>query len=187
MDVELTNTTEFDADGLALQAKAGCVEAFNLLSHHFRPRLIAVLVSQHQSSTSDAEDAAQEALTRAFVNIERFDPQYSFSTWLFTIAVRALQDQRRKQHLDQKHAQTLEQAARSKLQSSSCNDEKSKVEIWHIAQEVLSPVQYRMLWLRYGEGRSVKQIAASLGKSSLTVRVTLHRARATLQQVWSNR
>jgi RNA polymerase sigma-70 factor (ECF subfamily) len=37
-----------------------------------------------------AEDVVQEAFVRVLTNLDRFDPQYRFSTWLFTIARRVL-------------------------------------------------------------------------------------------------
>ncbi len=35
-----------------------------------------------------AEDVVQEAFVRALTHIERYDPRFRFSTWLFTIAKR---------------------------------------------------------------------------------------------------
>ncbi len=35
-----------------------------------------------------AEDVAQEAFVRVLTNLDRFDPRFRFSTWLFTIARR---------------------------------------------------------------------------------------------------
>jgi RNA polymerase sigma-70 factor (ECF subfamily) len=35
-----------------------------------------------------AEDIVQEAFVRVLTNLDRFDPRYRFSTWLFTIAKR---------------------------------------------------------------------------------------------------
>ena len=35
----------------------------------------------------DAEDLTFEAFSKAFKNLEKYDPQFSFSTWLFKIAV----------------------------------------------------------------------------------------------------
>jgi len=37
-----------------------------------------------------AEDTAQEAFSRVLLNLDRFDPKYRFSTWLFTIARRIM-------------------------------------------------------------------------------------------------
>jgi len=57
------------------------------------------LVSLHQASVyayilrlsgraDVSEDVVQEAFVRVLTNLDRFDPQYRFSTWLFTIARR---------------------------------------------------------------------------------------------------
>ncbi|MFG0258126.1 MAG: sigma-70 family RNA polymerase sigma factor, partial [Phycisphaerales bacterium JB043] len=35
-----------------------------------------------------AEDICQDAFVRVLSNLDRFDPRYRFSTWLFTIAKR---------------------------------------------------------------------------------------------------
>jgi RNA polymerase sigma-70 factor, ECF subfamily len=44
-----------------------------------------------------AEDVVQEAFVRVLSNLDRFDPRYRFSTWLFTIARRVyLNTQQRK-------------------------------------------------------------------------------------------
>lgn len=37
-----------------------------------------------------AEDIVQEAFVRVLTNLDRFDPRFRFSTWLFTIAKRVL-------------------------------------------------------------------------------------------------
>src|SRR4051794_39984644 len=38
------------------------------------------------SERTEAEDAAQEAFLRAYLNLQRYDPSRSFKTWLLTIA-----------------------------------------------------------------------------------------------------
>lgn len=40
-----------------------------------------------------AEDVVQEAFVRVVTNLDRFDPRFRFSTWLFTIARRVLLNQ----------------------------------------------------------------------------------------------
>ncbi len=49
---------------------------------------------------SDAEDAAQEAVLKAFKNIRQFRAEARFSTWLIQITVNEARMRRRKQHAD---------------------------------------------------------------------------------------
>jgi len=53
--------------------------------------------------------------------------------------------------------------------------------LWAMARS-LSTNQYRALWLRYAEDMSIKEIAKVLGKSQVSVRVFLYRARINLGQ-----
>jgi RNA polymerase sigma-70 factor (ECF subfamily) len=47
----------------------------------------------------EAEDAAQEAFLRAFLNLQRYDPARSFKTWLLTIASNYCIDRIRRRRL----------------------------------------------------------------------------------------
>jgi len=47
---------------------------------------------------ADAEDAAQEAVLKAFRNIKQFRSEARFSTWLIQIAINEARMRRRKQH-----------------------------------------------------------------------------------------
>lgn len=189
----MSDSNELTVNQLAIQAQAGSRDAFSELSRYFRPRLVALLESRYGNSNADAEDVAQEALAKAFVNIERFDPTYSFSTWLFTIAIRLSCDQRRSHVREQRQVEAWSEIARASQDQG--NSTVSQVDpswegqdagrIWSTAKEVLKPIQYQTLWMRYGEGRSVREIAQALGKTSIGVRVLLHRARNTLQRCWS--
>src|SRR5580765_3872346 len=80
---------------LVRRALGGCADACTELSRRFRPRLLNLLRNQFGSQYSDAEDIVQEALARAFRQLDRFDPRYRFSTWLYTIAIRLAHDEAR--------------------------------------------------------------------------------------------
>jgi RNA polymerase sigma-70 factor, ECF subfamily len=62
-----------EAAGELIQIHQGSVYAY-ILRLSGRPEL--------------AEDIVQEAFVRVLTNLDRFDPQYRFSTWVFTIARR---------------------------------------------------------------------------------------------------
>src|SRR3954468_8328093 len=48
---------------------------------------------------TEAEDAAQEAFLRAYLNLQRYDPSRSFKTWLLTIASNHCIDRLRRRRL----------------------------------------------------------------------------------------
>ncbi len=61
-------------------AAAACLRA------HQRPLFTYIL--RMSGRPEIAEDVVQEAFVRVLANLDRFDPKYRFSTWLFTIARR---------------------------------------------------------------------------------------------------
>jgi RNA polymerase sigma-70 factor, ECF subfamily len=163
-------------------AVEGCEDAFSELSLRFRPRLLHVLQRRLGGRHADAEDIAQEALAKAFSNIARFDAKYQFSTWLYTIAFRVAQDHAQKNRRWFSLVSYLMPEV-----SVAHNDPAVEIEgneqvsnLWSQAQRILTPDQYTVMWLRYGEDQSVEDISRILQKTKVSVRVLLHRARLVM-------
>lgn len=167
---------------LAVRFRLGSEDAFTVLSERLRPRLISFL-HHRLGNLEDAEDVAQDSLARAWLQRAQFSPQFQFTTWLYTIAKNLATDhQRRRRHVAVSQIEVdLKQTAVSApdRQSIAPPDE----NVWSIAHRCLSVDQYSAIWLRYGEGLSVREIATILGKSTVSVRVHLHRARRALKKV----
>jgi RNA polymerase sigma-70 factor (ECF subfamily) len=72
--------------------------AFGLLVRRYQRRLTAFL-SQLVGDIELARELSQEAFVRAWSALERFDPKYRFSTWLFRIAHNLGIDQLRRRRL----------------------------------------------------------------------------------------
>jgi len=53
-------------------------------------------------------------------------------------------------------------------------------DTWRLARRHLSDTQYEAIWLRYAEDMNIPDIARAMGKTQITVRVLLFRARQTL-------
>jgi len=53
-------------------------------------------------------------------------------------------------------------------------------DVWRLARSILVESQYTILWLKYGEGLSIQEIASVIQKTQIVVRVQLHRARNKL-------
>ena len=52
--------------------------------------------------------------------------------------------------------------------------------LWQIARNTLTPVEFQILWLRYEDELNDDEIAISLGKKTGAVRTALSRARKKL-------
>jgi len=161
------------AEELATRARDGSRSSFDELVVRYRPRLVAFL-ARRLPDASEAEDVAQETFLRAYDRIAQYDPSRPFGTWLFAIG---------------KHVATNHAVARGRRElrdtrgaSAEIVDTATGGEVWARAQAVLAPRAYRVLWLRYVQGMSVKEIATELDRSSVAIKVMLFRARRRMLQ-----
>ena len=76
----------------------GDEDAFGVLVRRYQRRLTAFL-SQLVGDMELARELSQEAFVRAWSALERFNPKYRFSTWLFRIAHNLGIDQLRRRRL----------------------------------------------------------------------------------------
>ncbi len=75
---------------------AGYDAALNDLMERHGPRLFNYLLRQLHDE-GEAEDAAQESFVRVFQHRAKYDPQYRFATWLYTIATNLARNRQRHQ------------------------------------------------------------------------------------------
>jgi len=165
---------------LVSRAQRGSLPCFAELVKRFEGRLFNFLV-RRTATTHDAEDLVQDAFVRAWQRIDQYDARWQFSTWLFTIANRlAITHGRRRQReigwVDGQEVPTVERddPGRAVADRELCG------LLWETAERILSESQRTVLWLRYAEELSNKDIARVLGRSQISVRVTLFRAREAL-------
>ncbi|MCS1412017.1 MAG: ECF RNA polymerase sigma factor SigW [Verrucomicrobia subdivision 3 bacterium] len=168
---------EISAEELALRCQEGCLESFEQLVGQFEQRIVNFL-NKMVNSRQDAEDLTQDTFVKAYKNIHRFNPKYKFTTWLFTIAKRMAMNHYRSVKT------TVELTSEKEIDErdpSVALEEKDQAEgLWDKAKRLLKPNQYDALWLRYGEGFSIREAAKVMQTNELRVRVLLHRARNKL-------
>ncbi len=179
-----TRLGEVESHELAQRARSGCAVSFEELARRYRPRLLTVLERRLSGNISDAEDVAQEALSRAWQKIGLYDDKYQFSTWLYTIAFRIATDHhrrdRRRKH-DVGLGSSCEPVDPAQFERTVQRKEEAN-NLWAVAHAVLNEAQYTVMWLRYGEDLEVKEVAKATGRTAVGTRVLLHRARKLLQQ-----
>lgn len=181
VDVESVPHGERSDDVLARRAAMGDRAAFaEMFSRHgaalFR-YAVRMLDGDHQA----AEDAVQEALTKAWLRIGGFRGDSSLRTWLFRLTVNECHNARRRRRpipiddnlisvLIPEHAPSAEDSSRGKSLREALDE--ALLEL---------PWRQRSAWLlRELEGLSYGEIATALATTPTVVRGQLHRARATL-------
>ncbi|RLQ93248.1 RNA polymerase sigma factor SigW [Falsibacillus albus] len=143
----------------------------------------------------EAEDIAQEAFLRAYVNIESFNQKRKFSTWLFRIATNLCIDRIRKKkpdyYLDAEVAGTegLNMYSQVAADVVMPEDELENLELRDIIQqEILKlPQKYRsVIVLKYIEELSLNEISEILDIPLGTVKTRIHRGREALRKQLRN-
>jgi len=165
------------SEELAWQSKEGCQASFALLVERYAPRLLCFL-SRRTGNIHDAEDLVQDTFVRAFENIHRYRKTWKFSTWLFTIAARLATSHHRKAQAAREFSQTC---SYTECPSTILSRHEERQSLWAKAME-LSENQYSVLWLKYAEDMPIGEIARVMGKSRVSVKVLLYRARTGLAQ-----
>jgi RNA polymerase sigma factor (sigma-70 family) len=141
-------------------------------------------------NTDDAEDLTIEAFAKAFKNLKKFNPDYTFSTWLFRIATNNCIDFIRKKKLDTLSINSTftddnGENVSIDIQDYSLNPQEEtikqqKVEIMQMIVTQL-PMKYQILVkLRYFHELSYDEISKELDAPLGTVKAQLHRARELL-------
>jgi RNA polymerase sigma-70 factor (ECF subfamily) len=183
-----------DADVVALAQKGREAAYRELLRRYERP--VFSLVFRMVRDRTIAEDLAQDTFVKVLNHIDRYRPEFKFSSWLFKIANNVAIDHLRKRQLNtvsmdgSPHAGTaaeieatsfeLADQGENALQEMVSRELGSAIEI-AIAQ--LRPEYRSCILLRHVEGRSYEEIAATLDLPLGTVKTFIHRARHQLREL----
>ncbi len=193
METIQTKVNEPVSEELSLvqAAKKGDVGAFGELVKRYDRNVfrIALHITQNRE---DAEDVVQDAFLKAYENLQQFQGQSKFYTWLVRIAVNeALMKLRRRRpermvSLDQE-VQTEEDSMPREVADWSPNPEQlyNQAELRDILGKTIQglPPSFRTVFvLRDVEGLSTEETAQALDLSIPAVKSRLLRARLQLRE-----
>src|SRR5690606_3246457 len=176
------------------QVLRGDQEAFGEIVELFKDKVFH-LCYRMLGNRHEAEDIAQEAFARAYVNIHSFNQKRKFSTWLYRIATNLCIDRIRKKKpdyfLDAEVAGTdgLTMYSQIAAEGKSPDSEVETLELQEIVQrEILRlPDKYRVvIILRYIDDLSLNEISEVLDMPLGTVKTRIHRGREALRKQLSN-
>jgi RNA polymerase sigma-70 factor (ECF subfamily) len=179
---------------LVALARTGSDKAYReLLGRYQRP--VFSLIYRMVRDREQAEDLAQETFVKVFNHLERYNPKYKFSSWIFKVASNLSIDHLRKKGLDtvsldgSRHAQTADEvdATRITVESRDENPEEY-LEAKELGEEIERAIgalreDYRTaILLRHVEGRPYEEIAEIMEIPLGTVKTYIHRARSELRE-----
>ena len=185
-----------DAD-LAALAREGREPAFRELVRRYE-RPVFSLIFRMVRDRETSEDLAQETFVKVLNHIDRYRPEFKFSSWLFKIANNLTIDHLRKRQLKtisidgSPHAATAAEAEASAFDVESRGetplDELESRELGGAIEKAIAKLrpEYRAcILLRHVEDRSYEEIAATLDLPLGTVKTYIHRARHELREALS--
>jgi RNA polymerase sigma-70 factor, ECF subfamily len=168
------------------RAGHGDAEAFAELFERLRPKVFAV--AWRVAGPNDAEDVVMNTYLKAWKALPRFDGRSSLETWLYRIAHNCAVDMLRQRRHDpdqpEREASTVEDLPdrRQRPPDQAVAGAETEVLIRR-ALDQLSPEYRATLLLRFADGMSYAEIAASTGVSLGTVMSRIFNGRRKLQKL----
>jgi len=159
--------------------------AFEELVRRYR-RPIFAYARAMLGSPEDAEEVAQDVLVKVYRAAHRFNPRYSFKTWLYTIVSNTCKNKWRGRR---PHGLSLDD---ERAASPAADAEPDPLEAYRRAVETaevrnaisqLSPGYREVLYLRYVEGLRYREIAGVLGVSIGNVEARIFRGKRKIRRI----
>ena len=169
------------------EAKTGDKDAFAKLVEKYQRPVYSVCYRMLGTPTA-AEDAAQEAFIRAYLALDRYDPNRSFATWILSIASNYSIDQLRKKKVtilsmdNEKYGWMAPPDPGPSPEKAALDKEKSA-----LVQAILTDLpetDRAAVILQFWHDYSYDEIAETLGLSSSAVKSRLFRARRLMAEKW---
>ncbi|MEJ2236947.1 MAG: sigma-70 family RNA polymerase sigma factor [Gemmatimonadales bacterium] len=177
------------------RAREGVEPAYRELIRRYQ-RPVFSLIYRMVRDRELAEDLAQETFVKVLNAIDRYRPEFKFSSWVFKIANNSAIDHLRKKELDtlsleggpdattpdrlEATALQIGDSGESPLEELEARELGSAIET---AIGKLRPEYRTCIILRHVEGRPYDEIAEILGLPLGTVKTYIHRARAELREL----
>jgi RNA polymerase sigma-70 factor (ECF subfamily) len=188
------NDTSVSDHELVTRAQQGSEKAYRELLGRFQRPVFSIIYRMIRDR-EQAEDLAQETFVRVFNNIDRYDPRYKFSSWIFKIATNLTIDHIRRKELDtvsidgSRNAVTAEQIEATSITIASPDENPEELlEAKELGEEIESAIsklrpEYRAaILLRHVDGREYQEIAEILSLPLGTVKTYIHRGRNELRE-----
>jgi len=176
-------TVEPDDRQLVETIRRGDPDAFEVLVRRKTSKVYS-LCYRIIGNSEDAKDISQLVFIKLWENLEKYDPQYAFDTWLYRMVTNvAIDFMRNKQSRDNAVNSNLRLVKTSSDAEQGTIVQRKEVEsVFNTVSQVLSPKQKTIFVMNQMDDLSSSEIAKVLGCRESTVRNHLFNARKLMQQ-----
>ena len=192
MEINPNLSTNAKNDYLLVEkAKNGDQKAYAALMQRYKDS-IYFMALKIVNNKDDAMDMMVITFAKAFENIEKYKPDFAFSTWLYRIATNNCIDFIRKKRLNVISIQQLSEEGKAevdfKIVADTLNPEQTSIKKQE-AEKLKSivdllPQRYRtLIILRYYDEHTYEEIAQQLDLPLGTVKTQLFRARHLMSNI----
>lgn len=174
----------FIEDGLVERARTGDHHAFaNLISPY--KELVRKFIIRCCGDDHLADDICQEALLCAYRKLDLFETGTSFKNWLITIAMKLLNSHFRRSMNRREHPADPDVAFQDLVDGSSGqeSDLGDTIEKVNLCVGKLTDKERKLLYLRYCEDLSHKEISILVGKTDDAVKQSHHKTMLKLRKM----
>jgi len=176
------SSVEPDDRQLVQTIRAGDTDAFETLVRRKTTKVYA-LCYRVIGNSEDAKDISQLVFLKLWENLEKYDPQYAFDTWLYRMVTNvAIDFMRNKQSRDNAVNSNLRLVKTAADPEQTVVMQRKEVEnVFNEISTVLSPKQKTIFIMNQMEDLPSAEIARILGCRESTVRNHLFNARKLMQ------
>jgi RNA polymerase sigma-70 factor (ECF subfamily) len=175
-------TVELDDRQLVQTIRQGDSDAFEQLIRRKTSKVYA-LCYRVIGNAEDAKDISQLVFIKLWENLEKYDPQYAFDTWLYRMVTNvAIDFMRNKQSRDNAVNSNLRLVKTSADAEQAVAVQRKEIEtVFMEVSAVLSPKQKTIFVMNQMDDLPSSEIAKILGCRESTVRNHLFNARKLMQ------
>jgi RNA polymerase sigma factor (sigma-70 family) len=180
----MTQTVPSDQE-VIVQVLKGNQKKYELLVNKYQSFAFTIAL-RYTKNREDAEELAQSAFVKAYLNLKDYRGDAKFSTWLYTIVsslcLSFLRKKKLEMHsLDQEGVFERANAHESSLKADVI-EQHSRTALLNRAMNLLNPDDAKLLMLFYKAEQSLDEIAQILHIEPNNAKVKLHRARQRLKE-----
>lgn len=190
-EIKKNNNEIFSCSDSEKKFKEKTGEEFIVFYQKYKPKLEWTLFKMCNDK-DDASDIATDAFLKALHKIEQYNPDFKFSTWLFTIAKRIMFDRIE----EKKSMVSIDESIDEEFtlmdvladHPTGENSEKDVEKAQYLSQKIMNLKEKykRVMIMREIEGRSYLDISKDLKTNLSTIKSRIRNARLILRREVEN-